>query len=69
MTHRPLPLFRFAELIAPSTPSRPSRPGASASRRLYRLLTIASANESSDAQEGALVLDLHTHLRRIARAD
>ena len=64
-----LPLFTFSGFIIPPTEPRPRRPATSASRRLRRLLAAASANEVPDPAERALVLDLHAHLRRLARAE
>jgi hypothetical protein len=65
----PLPLFRFSTFVEPPAPRTAPRVPATVSRRLRRLLAAASANEIPDASECALVLDLHAHLRRVARAD
>jgi hypothetical protein len=65
----PLPLFRFSTFVEPSILRTVPRTTATASRRLRRLLAAASANEIPDASDCALVLDLHAHLRRVARAD
>ncbi|HSX62903.1 MAG TPA: hypothetical protein VLF18_22185 [Tahibacter sp.] len=69
MPIRPLPLFSFSTFIVPAAPPVRRRPIATASGRLRRLLAAASANDMPDANERALVLDLHAHLRRIAHAD
>jgi hypothetical protein len=69
MPNRPLPLFTFINFLSPPTERRPRLVPATASRRLRRLLSAASANEVPDPAERALVLDLHAHLRRLARAE
>jgi len=69
MPNAPLPLFTFSTFIIPPAERRPRRVATSASRRLRRLLAAASANEVPDPAERALVLDLHAHLRRLARAE
>lgn len=69
MPNRPLPLFTFISFIIPPAERRPRRAATSASRRLRRLLAAASANEVPDPAERALVLDLHAHLQRLARAE
>lgn len=70
MPNRPLPLFS----LCPWRPAEPA-PGpyryATATRRLCRLLAAASANDAaslSDA-DGAQLIELHAHLRRVVRAD
>lgn len=69
MPNRPLPLFTFTSFLTPPPTARTSRCRRSASQRLRRLLAAASANDVPDRDERALVLDLHAHLRRHARAD
>lgn len=69
MPNRPLPLFTFSGLLNSPPITRANRCSRSASQQLRRLLAAASANDVPDADERALVLDLHSHLRRRARAD
>lgn len=69
MPNQPLPLFTFSNFTVPPARCRPRRAASSARHRLQRLLAAASANEVPDPVECAQILDLHAHLRRLARAE